>query len=43
MPYPRKQAVAIMLSSRRRGDAKNEAKAKQSLRKPAVQRVRGRK
>ena len=31
MPYPKKQAIAIMLESRRRGDRKNERKAKASL------------
>ena len=35
MPYPRKQATAIYLASKRRGDTKNMAKAKKSLRKPA--------
>ena len=33
MPYPKKQAIAIMLESRRRGDKKNEKKAKASLKK----------
>ena len=35
MPYPRKQAVAIYLASKRRGDTKNAEKAKASLRKKA--------
>ena len=32
MPYPRKQAIAVLLSARRRGDKKTAAKAKSSLR-----------
>ena len=34
MPWPRRQAVAILLDAQRRGKRKLAAKAKDSLRKP---------
>ena len=34
MPWPRKQAVAILLDAQRRKDGKLARKAKDSLRKP---------
>ena len=34
MPWPKKQATAVLLSAKRRGDTRTAAKAKKSLAKP---------
>lgn len=34
MPWPKKQAVAILLSAQRKGDGKLARKAKASMKKP---------
>ena len=34
MPWPKKQAIAILLSAQRKGDGKLARKAKKSLKKP---------
>ena len=33
MPWPKKQAIAVLLASKRRGDTKTANKAKKSLKK----------
>ena len=34
MPWPKKQATAILLSAKRKGDTRTASKAKKSLAKP---------